>query len=152
MSKDIYQKAHKRVKQKKGFFTHFGVFVSVGIFFFLMNMLTDPFELWFFFPLLPWSIGLMIHYFATFGLPGTKILTEEWEQEELAKEIQRLKRERGYQEPEDTQGEIPSEEQEELKLKDLKKVKRKEKRWDENRSRLNNFINFKNSKLWTTTL
>ncbi len=66
----IYRKARKRVKQKKGFFIHFSVYIAVGVFFLTMNLVTDPWDLWFFYPLLPWGVALLIHYFSIFGLPG----------------------------------------------------------------------------------
>jgi hypothetical protein len=90
--KDIYKKAKKRVKQKKGFFTHFGTYIAVGIFFLLMNIFTWEGEIWFVFPMLPWGAGLLIHYFSVFGLPGSKVLSREWEEKELDKEIEHLQR------------------------------------------------------------
>ena len=92
MYEDRYNLARKKVKKKKGFYTHLGVYIAVGIFFLAMNIATfhESQEWWFFFPLLPWSIGLFIHYFSIFGLPGTDILTKEWEDRELEKEMQRL--------------------------------------------------------------
>lgn len=132
--RDLYKKAEKRVKQKKGFFVHLSVYISVGIFFFVMNMVTDPYETWFFFPLMPWGVGLLIHYFTTFGFPGSNILSDDWEREELEKEIERLQamkrlknRKEGLDlEPEETQDD-------QLDLDDLPKVKQKQKtrRWDD---------------------
>ena len=90
----IRKRAYQQVKKKKGFYSHLAVFISVGIFFFLINILSmssGDTELWFFFPLLPWSIGLLIHYFSVFGLPGTNILTKDWEDTEIEKEMQKLR-------------------------------------------------------------
>jgi len=80
-----YKAAQKRVKQKKGFFVHFAVYLSVGLFFFLMNLATFEGDWWFFFPLLPWGMGLGIHYLITFGFPGSGVLSREWEEKELQK-------------------------------------------------------------------
>jgi hypothetical protein len=84
MNDPILKKAHKRVKAKKGFFVHFGVYISVGMFFLLINIATfhEGREWWFFFPMIPWLVGLMIHYFTVFGLPGTGIMAEGWEEAE----------------------------------------------------------------------
>lgn len=133
MDKDIYRKAAKRVKQKKGFYIHLSVFISVGIFFFTMNMVTDPYDTWFFFPLMPWGVGLLIHYFTTFGFPGSKILTEDWEQEELEKEIQRLQALKQLESRMNSPKEDPKIEEEQLDLEDLKKVNEKQKarRWND---------------------
>lgn len=124
----IRKRAYQQVKKKKGFYSHLAVFISVGIFFFLINVLSmdnGDTELWFFFPLLPWSIGLLIHYFSVFGLPGTNILTKDWEDAELEKEMQKLRRKMRYY----------SEEEAEEKL-DLKEMERepagKKRNWDDN--------------------
>ncbi len=120
MRDEIYHKARKRLKAKKGFFKHLSVYISVGLFFFIMNMVTlgnDP-ELWFFFPMLPWGIGLLIHYFSIFGLPFSGALTEEWEKKEMEKEIDRARREYGdYSLP------APKEREDRMELKELEKEK-----------------------------
>ncbi len=91
MSSDsVIRKAEKRVKAKKGFYVHLGSFISVGVFFLLMNFFTYDGEWWFFFPLLPWLVGVLIHYFVTFGFPGTDILTEGWEERQLEKEVRAI--------------------------------------------------------------
>lgn len=85
------RKARKRVEEKKGFYGHLSVYLSVAIFFFTMNLVTWDGKLWFFFPLLPWGIGLLIHYFTVFGLPFNQVLSPDWEEKEFAKELQRLR-------------------------------------------------------------
>lgn len=91
MEDKIYEMARKRVAEKKGFYRHFSVYLAVGAFFFIMNVLTyyDSYEWWFFFPMVPWGTGLAIHYFSVFGLPGGH-LSREWEERELRKEMERL--------------------------------------------------------------
>ena len=137
MQKDIYKEAKKRVEAKKGFFGHLSAFVSVGLFFFVMNMVTDPFDLWFFFPMLPWGIGLLIHYLAVFGFPGTKALSREWEQKELEKEIDRLQALRNLENKAKGTRDFQSAEEEPEEKLDLEGLKKKSKqkqkqiRWDD---------------------
>ncbi len=88
---ELIKKAKKRVEDKKGFYVHLSVYISTGLFFLTMNVLNWEGKFWFFYPLLPWGIGLLIHYFAVFGLPISKVLSADWEERELAKEIERLK-------------------------------------------------------------
>ncbi len=95
MSHQDLTRARKKVKKKKGFFVHLGVYLSVALFFFLINILSFDGELWFFWPMLPWGVGLAIHYLTVFGLPGTDILTQEWESRQLEQELYRLRREKG---------------------------------------------------------
>ncbi len=92
---EIRQRVQKKVKDRKGFMAHLGVYLAVGMFFLVINLLTmQGGRFWFFWPMIPWGVGLLIHYFSVFGLPGTNELVEKWELEETAKE---LKRARGRQ-------------------------------------------------------
>lgn len=126
MKDRAYKSARRQVKKKKGFYVHFAVYLSVGAFFLLLNLLTFEGDWWFFFPLLPWGIGLGIHYLTVFGFPGTDILTEEWEKRELDKELYK----RGY----DSRKALPSESSEypdELDLSEPRKVKERKQSWEE---------------------
>lgn len=124
-NKSVLAKAQKKVKAKKGFFTHLSVYLSVGIFFLLLNVLTYDGEWWFFFPLLPWLIGLLIHYFTMFGVPGTEILTEGWEERELEKEVRAiLRKEHLLSADEPASNELPAP-PEGLELPDVEKVTEK---------------------------
>lgn len=119
MSDQITRQAQKRVKQKKGFYKHLAAFIGVGFFFFAMNIFTlfeEGPEIWFFFPLLPWSVGLIIHYFNVFGFPGTGALTPEWEEKQIQKEIKTLRRKMGHTQD----GHL---DQDGLELKDIQKEK-----------------------------
>ncbi|MCB0569002.1 MAG: 2TM domain-containing protein [Phaeodactylibacter sp.] len=125
----IYRQAKKKVKAKKGFYAHLGSYIAVGIFFLAMNLLTfkdGGHEIWFMYPMLPWGVGLLIHYFAIFGLPGNRAMSDKWEEQEMQKELDRLRRK--YQ----GRLEAPQEEPESLDLDTLNKEKEKikEKRSD----------------------
>lgn len=91
MEDKIYEMARKRVAEKKGFYRHFSVYLAVGAFFLIMNVLTyyNSYEWWFLFPMVPWGAGLAIHYFSVFGLPGGA-MSREWEEHELRREMERL--------------------------------------------------------------
>ena len=120
---EIYRTAQKRVKKKKGFYIHFGVYLAMGCFFFVMNLVEFDGEIWFFMPMIPWGVSIMIHYFAVFGLPGGA-MSKEWEEAEMAKELERQRRLRGttivpHEEPDPD---------EELELKEFKQLRRE---WDD---------------------
>lgn len=85
-----YKVAQKRVKQKKGFYGHLSAYILVGLFFFIMNITTDPHDMWFHFPMLGWGIGLGMHYFRVFGLPFVGSLDASWEQREIERELQKM--------------------------------------------------------------
>lgn len=46
-----------------------------------VNLLSDPGEIWFVFPLIGWGIGLAIHGFTTFGFGG--LFGPEWERRKI---------------------------------------------------------------------
>lgn len=92
---DPYRDARKHVQAKRHFYKHLQVYMAVGGFFLALNLLTDPWDLWFFFPLLPWGVGLAIHYFSVFGLPGTGAGSAQWVEREYNRELQR----RGLDDP-----------------------------------------------------
>lgn len=85
-------KAKKRVKAKKEFFQHLMSFAIVNLFLFVINLLTSPSYFWFVFPLMAWGVGLAFHYVDVFGIPGYDILSKEWEERELEKELRRVDR------------------------------------------------------------
>lgn len=130
MEDKIYQLARRRVKAKKGFYQHLNVYITVGAFFFLMKMITfrDPFMWNFIFPMLLWTVGLTIHYFSVFGLPGSDVKTDAWEERELEREARRLRAEMHRRLEDEVSGY-----EEYLELRDVKKQRaRPGKSWDDN--------------------
>jgi hypothetical protein len=89
-TKDHEALARKRVKAKKDFYSHLATYLTMAVFFFLLNALTAPGRWWFYWPMLGWGIGLASHYLSVFGLPGNGAGGSEWEVKELAKERERL--------------------------------------------------------------
>jgi hypothetical protein len=80
-------KARKRVKAKKGFYQHLMAYAIVNTFLLALNIFVSPGYLWFVFPMLGWGMGLAFHYVDVFGIPGFDILSKEWEERELEKEL-----------------------------------------------------------------
>ena len=77
-----YQRAKKRVKALKGFYVHLGVYVTVNLFLFLLNIIASPDSLWFHWPLLGWGIAIVLHAFSVFG--SGRPLGAEWEEKKIA--------------------------------------------------------------------
>ena len=61
-----YQKAKERVEALRGFYIHLTVYVIVNLFLFLLNIITSPDVLWFYWPLLGWVIALVMHALSVF--------------------------------------------------------------------------------------
>jgi hypothetical protein len=72
-----YERARKRVKELKGFYTHAAIYVLVNIMLFVINLLTGG-GWWFYWPLLGWGIGLGVHALNVFGFGGR--LGQDWEE------------------------------------------------------------------------
>ncbi len=61
-----YLRAKKRAKELKGFYSHFLTFVVINIFMIAVNLFTNPNELWFYWPLFGWGLGLFWHFCGVF--------------------------------------------------------------------------------------
>jgi len=84
----ITERVEQRVGAKVGLFIHAGVWFAVNLLLFIVNFLTAPemfsnFKLmWFYWPLIFWGIGLIIHAIVTSAICRAK----KWETEERTKE------------------------------------------------------------------
>lgn len=88
MESNKYEKAKKRVKKKKEFREHLKSFIVVNAIMLGMGWMYGFFNAWqtvIFF----WGIGLVFHYVEAYGIPGMGS-DEEWEKEEMAKELKNL--------------------------------------------------------------
>ncbi|MBI1223864.1 MAG: histidine kinase [Bacteroidetes bacterium] len=85
------QKAKKRVKAKKSFYQHLMAYAIVNLFLMALNLVTSPSVAWFVYPLLGWGVGLAFHYVEVFGIPGFDILSKEWEEKQLERELRQQK-------------------------------------------------------------
>lgn len=82
-----YLKAKKRVNEIKGFYGNLTSYVLVNLFLFILNMVTSPEHLWFFWPMLGWGIGVIIHGLKVFNqLP---FFDKEWEERKINEFIQK---------------------------------------------------------------
>ena len=86
-TEEEFLRAKKRVKAKKSFYQHLMSYAIVNLFLLVLNLLTSPGTLWFVYPLLGWGLGLAFHYVDVFGIPGFDILSKEWEEKELEREL-----------------------------------------------------------------
>ncbi|MCB0522208.1 MAG: 2TM domain-containing protein [Lewinellaceae bacterium] len=106
---NLYNEARRRVKEKAKFYKHLYAYLIFNIVFFVMALFRGrPFA-----PLamsLFWGIGLAFHYLKVFGLPGSGVLSKEWEDTEVQKEMQKM-----------TGKKSEIKEEEKLDLKELRK-------------------------------
>ena len=58
-------------RSKASFYRHLVVYCMVNLFLFILNVTTAPEQLWFYWPLFGWGIGLAMHALSAFGPAGT---------------------------------------------------------------------------------
>ena len=120
---DLYKKAKKKVKAKKGFIYHFVAYAFIiGMLYAIMHFENNGEILPVIVIALSWGIGLAIHYLTVFGTENLDILgvNPNWEEEELEQEIKRLQRKRELKERLKKEKDL-LEDAERLELKEIEK-------------------------------
>jgi hypothetical protein len=82
-----YQRAKNRVEALKRFYIHLTVYVLVNLLLATINLLTSPGSLWFYWPLMGWGIGFVLHALIVFW-PG-RWLGPDWEEKKIAELMER---------------------------------------------------------------
>lgn len=95
-NQEIYREAKRQVNKKKGFYRHFSIYLAVSLFLFLLDVLTGGGVNWFFYPILSWGVAVLIQYFSVFGIPGTNILSDKWEEQQMEELVARLEKKRNF--------------------------------------------------------
>ena len=72
-----YERAHKRVKELKSFYSNLISYIIVNTFLIVLNFITSPNHLWFYWFLLGWGIGIVAHAVSTFGIG------KDWEEKKI---------------------------------------------------------------------
>ena len=86
----IYEEAKKRVEEKRGFYTHFTVYIAVNILLVLIWAFPSGGGFpWFLFPLCGWGIGVLFHFLGVFVFGGKS------DRAAIEKEAERIKKEQG---------------------------------------------------------
>lgn len=91
-AQELYKHARERVKTRKKFYSHVVTWVVMSVFFILLNLATTDY-FWAIFPILAWGIGVAFH--------GIQVFTNEWEDTEIEREYERLKKRRRAFNPEE---------------------------------------------------
>lgn len=123
MYDELRKKAKKRVEAKKAFYICIVVFSFTTIILLLLSFYLPSIAFWLMLPLPAFIFVLGILYFFAFGLPFTGGYSEDWEEDEIEKEIIKLYRQRRAHLP-------PLEELSESEKLELKELERLKKKWD----------------------
>ena len=84
---DRYKAAKSRVAQLRGFYVHLTTFVVVNAFLIILNLITSPDSLWFYWVLLGWGIGLVAHALQVYG--SFTIFGKDWEDRKVQEYLKR---------------------------------------------------------------
>lgn len=76
-----YYEARKRVEEIKGFYGNLIAYIVVNIGLMVINLLTSPAYLWFFWPMLGWGIGVLFHGMKVFNY--MPFFGKEWEEKKI---------------------------------------------------------------------
>ena len=92
----LYDRAKKKVKEKKEFYSNFSSWLAVSLFLFLINLLTSSEFLWAFFPFMGWGIGVFFHGLKVFS----PRFNQDWEEIQIHQEMKRLNQRNQYEDDE----------------------------------------------------
>ncbi len=81
LEEERYYKARKKVEEIKGFYGNLTSYIVVNIGLMVLNLVTSPEYLWFFWPLLGWGIGVAIHGMVVFNY--MPFLGKDWEEQKI---------------------------------------------------------------------
>ena len=82
MNDEKYEEAKKRVKELKDFYRNLLTYVGVNILLIIINLITSPGSLWFYWVTIFWGIAILLHASKVFILKG-KFLGKEWEERKI---------------------------------------------------------------------
>lgn len=90
MSVEDRKQAVRQVKKVRKFYEHLFTYIVINLFLLILNLLTSPDRLWFYWVTLGWGIGLIFHGFSTFFRGN--VLGKEWEEKKIRKYMEKGQR------------------------------------------------------------
>lgn len=86
---DKYNMAKKKVENIKGFYGNLTAFIIVNIILLIINLLTSPNSLWFYWPMMWWGLGVLFHGLKVFDVFPT--LGKDWEERKIKELMEKEK-------------------------------------------------------------
>ncbi len=123
MYQELRKKAEKKVEAKKAFFICTIVFSFVTVILLMLAYYLPEIGFWVSLPIPIFVMVLAILYLSAFGLPSNGRFSDDWEEEEIEKEMLKLYRRKKADLP-------PIEELSETEVLELKELERLKKKWD----------------------
>lgn len=91
-NEERYFKAKKRVEAIKGFYGNLAAYIVVNIGLLVLNLVTSPGHLWFFWPMIGWGIGVVFHGMKVFNY--MPFLGQDWEQQKIREIMEKEKQQK----------------------------------------------------------
>ena len=84
-NQEAYERASKRVAAKMSFFIHLTIYVVINLLLVVINLVTSPGHLWFYWALFGWGIGLFFHGLSVFFFGRLDNIKERMIEKEMAR-------------------------------------------------------------------
>ena len=88
MNDESYERAKKRVKEIKGFYSNLITYLVVNLVLLIINLVTSPDKLWFFWVAIFWGVGILFSAANIFLRKG-RFMGSEWEEKKIKKMMDR---------------------------------------------------------------
>ena len=85
MNDEKYEKAKKRVEELRKFYGNLVTYAVINVILIIINLVTSPGSLWFYWVTIFWGIAILLHASRVFIFKG-RFLGEQWEEKKI-KEI-----------------------------------------------------------------
>lgn len=90
---EAYRLARRRVKELRDFYIHVFVYVVVNVLLLVINLISSPDELWFYWATIAWGVGLGIHGMSV--LFQGSLLGQDWEDRKIKKYMDKSQKKDG---------------------------------------------------------
>jgi hypothetical protein len=77
-----YRRAKAKARALRGLYSHVATYALVNVILIVINLLTSPDQLWFYWVTIFWGVGLFFHFIDVFTLQG-RYLDKEWEDRQV---------------------------------------------------------------------
>ncbi len=91
MNDEKYERARKRVKDIKDFYRDLISYAAINLMLIIINLVTSPRNLWFYWVTIFWGIAVLLHAIKVFVLKG-RFLGEEWEEKKVREIMEKEER------------------------------------------------------------
>lgn len=81
-NEERYQEAKQRVHDIKGFYSHLAAYILVNAMLIVINLISSPGGLWFYWVTIFWGIGVAFHALDVFVFKG-KVMGKQWEEKKI---------------------------------------------------------------------